>query len=467
VGSTPYAVAVAGDAVYLGGDFTGVMAGMPQDTYLRVARWDGTAWSRLGDGLDGTVRAIAVVGTDVFVGGEFSVAGGSVRASRLARWNGERWFDVGGGVTLADAPSMALVRALASDGQKLYVTGTFDRVGRGASAVPASGLAAYDLTSRAWSAFGDGLTSLGSAGHGRALLLDGQRLYVGGYFDVAGGTAAASLACVETTTGDWTTFGTGIRDGDYPAQVESLALDPRSGAVFVGGSFTRADAVEASGVVRLDGETFTGLGEFTFFGNASTASVKALAVAGGTLYAGGEFTTAGNAASPRWVALDLSGADEAGHGEPEWACPAEVDNIVEALAAHGESVVVAGDFVASGVTRVVHAGIWTGSAWQTFGQGVEYDPYADGNVFAVVADGPGAYVGGYFDQAGPVRVGSIARWTGQSWDALEGGVRGSTGLGKVCAMARLGPDLYVTGDFASAAGVAASNIARWDGQAWL
>jgi hypothetical protein len=457
VGSAPYVAVVDGDTVYLGGDFTGVMAGMPQDTYLRIARWDGRSWSRLGNGLDGTVRAICVVGDTVFVGGEFTVAGGTRAASRLARWDGEGWSDVGGGVAHADVPSMAAVRALASDGQRLYVAGAFDRVGRGDTMVLANGLAAYDLAAGAWSAYGAGLTDLGSPGEGRALLLDGTRLYVGGRFDTAGGIATASFASVDTATGEWTVYGAGIRDGEFVGQVESLARDAATGSVYVGGSFTMADRVAGSGAVRLDGTAFTPLGEFTFYGNASTASVKALAVAGGKVYACGEFTMAGDSASPNCVVLDGG----------RWAAPWEpVDNVVRALAAYGSGVVVCGDFMSSGTLRVTHAGIWTGERWQTFGQGVSYDPYADGNVYAVAPTGDGAYVAGYFDQAGPVRAGSVARWTGSDWDAMGGGVAGANGMGKVCAIAELDGHLYVTGSFASAGSSAAANIARWDGTAW-
>lgn len=43
VGMRPEAVAVAGDTIYLGGDFAGPMAGMPEGTYDRVAAWDGHA----------------------------------------------------------------------------------------------------------------------------------------------------------------------------------------------------------------------------------------------------------------------------------------------------------------------------------------------------------------------------------------------------------------------------------------
>jgi hypothetical protein len=125
VGSTPYAAAVDGDVLYLGGDFTGVMAGMPQDTYLRIARWDGVAWSPMGAGLDGTVRTIAVAGDSVVVGGEFSVAGATVAAARLASWDGRRWSALGGGVSYSDQPSMAVVRAVATDGRRVFVAGTF------------------------------------------------------------------------------------------------------------------------------------------------------------------------------------------------------------------------------------------------------------------------------------------------------------------------------------------------------
>lgn len=100
VGSTSYAAAaLAGDVVYPGGDFTGVVAGMPEDTYRRIARWDGVAWARMGDGLERAVRTIAVAGGSVVVGGEFSVAGATVAAARLARWDGQQWSALGGGVS--------------------------------------------------------------------------------------------------------------------------------------------------------------------------------------------------------------------------------------------------------------------------------------------------------------------------------------------------------------------------------
>ena len=58
-----------------------------------IARWDGRAWSRLGDGINGTVYSMVIFdegnGPTLFVGGEFSSAGG-VQAFSLAKWDGVR-----------------------------------------------------------------------------------------------------------------------------------------------------------------------------------------------------------------------------------------------------------------------------------------------------------------------------------------------------------------------------------------
>jgi hypothetical protein len=136
------------------------------------------------------------------------------------------------------------------------------------------------------------------------------------------------------------------------------------------------------------------------------------------------------------------------------------------MAAHGDGVVVVGDFQYSGALRMTHGGTWTPAGWRTFGQGLSYDPFGDGNVFAVAATATHLVAGGYFDMAGPVAVGSVAAWTGTEWQAMAGGLRGAGGLATVYAMARLGDDLYVAGSFATAGAGTASNIARWDGAAW-
>jgi hypothetical protein len=96
---------------------------------------------------------------------------------------------------------------------------------------------------------------------------------------------------------------------------------------------------------------------------------------------------------------------------------------------------------------------------------------AEVDALAVYDDGggPALYAGGAFGFAGGIEVNRIARWDGSAWSPLA--APGGVGLdGPVRALAVFddggGPALYVGGDFTTAGGVPANNIARWDGAAW-
>ena len=112
-----YAIAVAGSNVYVGGTFTA--AGAVANT-AHIARWDtiSGAWNAVGNGLNGNVYAIAVVGADVYVGGGFSDAGGIGTADFIACWDGSAWNALGNVLN-------GLVWAMAVEGSNLYVVGYF------------------------------------------------------------------------------------------------------------------------------------------------------------------------------------------------------------------------------------------------------------------------------------------------------------------------------------------------------
>jgi hypothetical protein len=58
-------------------------------------------WEHLGTrpgALNNAVLAVAVSGTDVYVGGVFTDAGGNPNADRIARWDGSAWQALGGGL---------------------------------------------------------------------------------------------------------------------------------------------------------------------------------------------------------------------------------------------------------------------------------------------------------------------------------------------------------------------------------
>src|SRR6516225_8517929 len=80
-GTVNAAVVDGAGNLYIGGDFT--VAGDVIANH--IAKWDGSSWSALGLGVDGSadprsyspsVYALALSGSDLYVGGAFTYAGG-------------------------------------------------------------------------------------------------------------------------------------------------------------------------------------------------------------------------------------------------------------------------------------------------------------------------------------------------------------------------------------------------------
>ncbi|SPE58146.1 exported hypothetical protein [Verrucomicrobia bacterium] len=112
-GYAVYALAVSGTNLYAGGYFT-TAGGVPA---TNIAKWDGSTWSALGSGMGGDtqqnwVNALAVSGTNLYAGGSFSTAGG-VPATNIAKWDGSAWSALGSGLN-------GYVEALAVSGTDLY-----------------------------------------------------------------------------------------------------------------------------------------------------------------------------------------------------------------------------------------------------------------------------------------------------------------------------------------------------------
>src|SRR5206468_11688169 len=115
--------------LYVGGDQLMRVAG---DVAVNgIAMWDGSRWSALSSGLDpgADVRALAVSGNDLYVGGSFTNAGGH-EARGIAKRDGKQWAPLGSGMDVT-------VVALAVNGTKVYSGGIFWN--------PAGTLAAHDV----------------------------------------------------------------------------------------------------------------------------------------------------------------------------------------------------------------------------------------------------------------------------------------------------------------------------------
>ncbi|MFI4881422.1 MAG: hypothetical protein ACIAQU_02430, partial [Phycisphaerales bacterium JB064] len=285
----------SGPALYVGG---GMLASRdaPADY---IARWDGSAWSSVGSGLDGGVTAMLAVDdagleSGLYVGGWFTASDGAA-LNGVARWDGQRFQPVGLGIhdgvaALAvhdDGTGPALyaaastgsgsagvhhifkwdgttwqttsagfedrVLALASfddgSGPALYAGGSFRHTG----SAPAERIARWDGAS--WTPFGLGM----STGFPRvdSLLVadagDGPMLYAGGRFELAGGEPARSIARWDGIS--WRSLGDGAGGGVTAivrGEVHDLAAyhDGAGPAVFAVGDFTGADGHASSGIAR-------------------------------------------------------------------------------------------------------------------------------------------------------------------------------------------------------------------------
>ena len=164
------ALAVSGTNLYAGGQFTtagGIAAS-------HIAKWNGTVWADLDGGLNGSVYALAVSGTDLYVGGEFSWDG------YIDKWDGNAWSALGSGMN-------NWVYALAVSGTDLYAAGWFTSAG----GAPANYIAKWD--GGTWSALGSGKGGVTWPGVS-ALAVSGADLYAGGSFTTAGGKVSAYVA---------------------------------------------------------------------------------------------------------------------------------------------------------------------------------------------------------------------------------------------------------------------------------
>ena len=152
---------------------------------------------------------------------------------------------------------------------------------------------------------------------------------------------------------------------------------------------------------------------------------------------------------------------------PEWDATLGqpgMDATVRSLAVfddgNGPALYAAGSFASAGGQIVNNIARWDGQSWSDLNGGV------NGTVRALhvhdFGNGPALYVGGLFDQAGEIASTGIARWDGSNWSALAGGVTG----GSVRAMASFQGQLYVAGGFTQAGGVNANNLARWNNFQW-
>jgi N-acetylneuraminic acid mutarotase len=499
-----YALAVVGSDLYVGGDFT--QTGVGALGLGRIARYDTTTgtWHALpNQGLDNVVRALAVVGSDLYVGGSFTQTGDGtvtglgyiVRYDTAARtWN-----------ALPNQGLNSLVWALAVDGSDLYAGGFFTQTGDGLLGL--NYIACYDTAASTWNA----LPHQGLNAPVFALAVVDSDLYLGGQFSSTGDgtvTGLGYIARYDTADHDWHALpNQGLKNG----QVSALAASGSD--LYVGGEFTQtgdgsltglgyiacydteADAwhalpnqgldsyvfgLAASGSDLYVGGTFTQTGDGTVTGLNSIArydtaastwnalphqglngAALALAVVGSDLYVGGGFPQTGDGSL-----TDLGHIARYDTTTIAWRAASRqgLDNDVRALAVDGSDLYVGGNFAQTGDATVIDLGRI--ARYDTKAGDWHALPHKGLNslVLALAVVGSDLYVGGFFSQTGDGSLGlnCIARYdtAASTWNALP-----NQGLsGYVSALAVVGSDLYVGGFFSQTGdgSLGLNHIARYD-----
>jgi hypothetical protein len=406
----PRALLVHNNQLVVGGDFT--RAGTVNA--INTAVWNGTAWSAVGGSPMTPVYALASYGGALVAAAQFQIG---AAVEMLAQWNGTQWTSLGSG-----GPDLPIT-ALATLGTMLYAGGQFVN--------PGPYMARFDGTS--WANVGgvNGVFSGITLPTVYALCPRGTDLVVGGEFVTAGvapgrngAVATANVAVFDGGTG-WHQLGDGL-GLDRPAQ----RILQWHGSRIAVGYFTETGTVRAVGVSRFDGDRWNLLGDFD--GGVSDAEVHqgnlvvtgafthidGVAFPGVAMHDGTQWRAFGPHAPPGLHAHAGQLYGYGGSGLQQWngstfATVALPTSIVSQLHSHGDGLLyLATD---NAFQHEIHS--FDGSQTQLIGTANDF-------LHALGSHGADLVVGGRFTAVSGIAANLMARWDGAAWHAMAAPVSG-------------------------------------------
>jgi trimeric autotransporter adhesin len=463
-------------------------------------------------GVDGNVYASAVFddgsghGPELYVGGDFQAAG-DVAARHIARWNGTRWAAVGDGI---EGAVYSLLVWNDGSGEKLWA-GSYLLPTHSVSNVLAS------WNGSTWTPAASGAMAYGPL-YALASYDDGSgpALYIGTRITtITGVTLPNEQALARYDGATWSMVGGGLTsNGFYVTAVQALHVyDDGSGPrLFAGGGGLRTVLTGASGPVwSWDGSTWSASSAgYYVSGQASTFAERSTASGPNELYACGYQTiNASTTTLMRWngaswlsVSPSNLGPVTELFGRPQPGVESKVDISVGGAAfgpfpsrtvatwdgaqyailganppsttvntfalydeGAGEQVFVGGAANISGAPDTRGVLRLDASTWTAVGAGSALSAAFTPAALVVHDDGSGRalYGVGSFDAGGSIQ---LCRWTGQSWAPLGAAFNASVRALVVFDDGIHGAQIHAGGAFTSIGGASMNRLARWDGTSW-
>jgi hypothetical protein len=328
VSGHPLTLAPSGSQVYVGGRTLYSVGGRQRvglaaidATTGEATDWDAQLAKVFNNAIhSGTVNALAATASTVYVGGDFTEANGTNRLN-LAALSATTGTPTG---FSADANSP--VQALALSGSTLYVAGSFNQIG----AQSRGGLASVDATTGAVSGWQpcDLYTPILS------ILPAGSAVFVGGGFNASDCLHRNELAAIDASDGtvlSWNPSPDGI--------IYDLALDGNT--LYVAGYFTVMAGQARHGAAAFDISNLSSV-SLTPWDPDITAGAQAVLPFGDNVYLGGLFSLVGGQSRQNLASVSAS------TGAPTTWDPtltnATSSAYVNALALSGTTIMVGGTY---------------------------------------------------------------------------------------------------------------------------
>lgn len=420
-----YALALVGSNLYVGGHFSAVRNQPRRHLAMVATSGPGVVNPDWIPEPDGDVYALAADGRNVYAGGFFSNIGGAVRP----------------GLALLDSTAAATdwnpgldngVDALALVGSSLFVVGAFSTVG-GLTRNNAAEINTVTGAVTGWDPEPNGEVY--------CIAPHDNTVYMGGAYSKVGGVPRFCLAAVDSSVG------TPLPWSPTPDQWVNTISVYRN-RVYVGGEFGNMSGVGHSYVAAVDSAT----GAVLPWDPSAASSVYALCADKNTVYVGGDFRFIGAMRRGSIAAFDLV----TGRPTPE-RFGGGANGPVYCLGVSGTTLYAGGAFLGIfGLDRPRLASYDLSAS-----QGTGWDPRPDDIVDAVIPTSTGVYVAGRFLHIGPAQA---ARDNVAALDSTGTPTAWSPVIssGVIFAMALRETTAYLGGRIISVDGEARFNLAAID-----